>query len=217
VVQKILKRVRKGCHVVYIPGNHDEFARDFADHHFGGVQVMEEATHTMADGRRLWLIHGDYFDPVVKYAKWLAYLGDTLYELTLRLNRHFNRIRARLGLPYWSLSAFLKGKVKKALNFVADFEKAVAHEAHKRGYQGVVCGHIHRAEMRDIDGVLYCNDGDWVESRSALVEHMDGKLELVFWNQLLDFKPAVIEARTPVVKPVVSPSPIAASIANTVS
>jgi UDP-2,3-diacylglucosamine pyrophosphatase LpxH len=217
VVQKILKRVRKGCHVVYIPGNHDEFARDFADHHFGGVQVMEEATHTMADGRRLWLIHGDYFDPVVKYAKWLAYVGDSLYELTLRLNRHFNRVRARMGLPYWSLSAFLKGKVKKALNFVADFEKAVAHEAHKRGYQGVVCGHIHRAEMRDIDGVLYCNDGDWVESRSALVEHMDGKLELVFWNQLLDFKPAVIEARTPVVKPVVSPSPIAASIANTVS
>jgi UDP-2,3-diacylglucosamine pyrophosphatase LpxH len=217
VVQKILKRVRKGCHVVYIPGNHDEFARDFADHHFGGVQVMEEATHTMADGRRLWLIHGDYFDPVVKYAKWLAYVGDSLYELTLRLNRHFNRVRARMGLPYWSLSAFLKGKVEKALNFVADFEKAVAHEAHKRGYQGVVCGHIHRAEMRDIDGVLYCNDGDWVESRSALVEHMDGKLELVFWNQLLDFKPAVIEARTPVVKPVVSPSPIAASIANTVS
>jgi hypothetical protein len=111
----------------------------------------------------------------------------------------------------------LKGKVKKALNFVADFEKAVAHEAHKRGYQGVVCGHIHRAEIRDIDGVIYCNDGDWVESRSALVEHMDGSLELVFWNQVLDYKPALIEAREPLVKPVATPNPITASIANTVS
>ena len=210
VVQKILRRVRKGCHVVYIPGNHDEFARDFADHHFGGVQVMEEATHTMLDGRRLWLIHGDYFDPVVKYAKWLAYVGDSLYEFTLRLNRHFNRIRARLGMPYWSLSAFLKGKVKKALNFVADFEKAVAHEAHKRGYQGVVCGHIHRAEIREIEGVIYCNDGDWVESRSALVEHTDGRLELVFWDQVLDFHPAVIESKAPVASPAM-PLPIAAA------
>lgn len=216
VVQKILRRVRKGCHVVYIPGNHDEFARDFADHHFGGVQVMEEATHTMLDGRRLWLIHGDYFDPVVKYAKWLAYVGDSLYEFTLRLNRHFNRIRARLGMPYWSLSAFLKGKVKKALNFVADFEKAVAHEAQKRGYQGVVCGHIHRAEIRDIDGVIYCNDGDWVESRSALVEHMDGRLELVFWDQVLDFQPAVIEAKPQIAAPIV-PMPIAAKISSTLS
>ncbi len=220
VVQKILRRVRKGCQVVYIPGNHDEFARDFADHHFGGVKVMEEATHTMLDGRRLWLIHGDYFDPVVKYAKWLAYVGDSLYEFTLRLNRHFNRLRARLGLPYWSLSAFLKGKVKKALNFVADFEKAVAHEAHKRGYQGVVCGHIHRAEIREIEGVIYCNDGDWVESRSALVEHMDGRLELVFWDQVLDFQPAVIEAQpksVPPAMPVPMPLPIAAQVSTTLS
>jgi UDP-2,3-diacylglucosamine pyrophosphatase LpxH len=220
VVQKILRRVRKGCQVVYIPGNHDEFARDFADHHFGGVKVMEEATHTMLDGRRLWLIHGDYFDPVVKYAKWLAYVGDSLYEFTLRLNRHFNRLRARLGLPYWSLSAFLKGKVKKALNFVADFEKAVAHEAHKRGYQGVVCGHIHRAEIREIEGVIYCNDGDWVESRSALVEHMDGRLELVFWDQVLAFQPAVIEAQpktVPPAMPVPMPLPIAAQVSTTLS
>ena len=218
VVQKILRRVRKGCHVVYIPGNHDEFARDFVDHHFGGVQVMEEATHTMLDGRRLWLIHGDYFDPVVQYAKWLAYVGDSLYEFTLRLNRHFNRLRAKMGLPYWSLSAFLKGKVKKALNFVADFEKAVAHEAHKRGYQGVVCGHIHRAEIREIDGVIYCNDGDWVESRSALVEHMDGRLELVFWDQVVDHQPAVIEAKPqPMVPamPVPMPMPIAAKVSTT--
>jgi UDP-2,3-diacylglucosamine pyrophosphatase LpxH len=127
----------------------------------------------------------------VKYAKWLAYLGDNLYELALRLNRHFNRVRARMGLPYWSLSAFLKSKVKKALNFVADFENAVAHEAKKRDFQGVVCGHIHRAEIRMIDGILYCNDGDWVESRSALVEHQDGRLELIYWDQVLDFLPIV--------------------------
>ncbi len=191
VVQKLLRRARKGCHVVYIPGNHDEFARGFVGHHFGGIEVTEEASHTLVDGRKLLLIHGDYFDAVVKYAKWLAYVGDNLYELALRLNRHLNRVRARMGLPYWSLSAFLKSKVKKALNFIADFEKALAHEAHKRGYQGVVCGHIHRAEIRMIDGVLYCNDGDWVESRSALVEHVDGRLELIYWDQLLDFLPIV--------------------------
>jgi hypothetical protein len=123
-------------------------------------------------------------------------------------------------LPYWSLSAFLKGKVKKALNFVADFEKAVAHEAHKRGYQGVVCGHIHRAEIREIEGVIYCNDGDWVESRSALVEHMDGRLELVFWDQVLDFQPAVIEAQpktVPPAMPVPMPLPIAAQVSTTLS
>lgn len=189
VVQKLLRRARKGCHVVYIPGNHDEFARGFVGHHFGGIEVTEEACHTLLDGRKLLLIHGDYFDAVVKYAKWLAYVGDNLYELALRMNRHLNRVRARMGLPYWSLSAFLKSKVKKALNFIADFEKALAHEAHKRGYQGVVCGHIHRAEIRMIDGVLYCNDGDWVESRSALVEHVDGRLELIYWDQSLDFLP----------------------------
>ena len=192
VVQKLLRRVRKGSRVVYIPGNHDEFARDFVEHHFGGIEVLEEASHTLLDGRKLWLIHGDYFDAVVQYAKWLAYVGDSLYELTLRLNRHFNRLRAKFGLRYWSLSAYLKGKVKKALNFVTDFENAVANEALKRGYQGVVCGHIHRAEIRIINGVLYCNDGDWVESRSALVEHMDGHLELIFWDQELDFTPAKI-------------------------
>ncbi len=182
VIQKLLRRARKGCRVVYVPGNHDEFARGFIGHQFGGIEVIDEATHITADGRRLWVIHGDYFDGVVQNAKWLAYLGDNLYEFTLKLNRYLNLLRGRLGLPYWSLSAYLKHKVKKALNYVLDFEQAVAHEARKRGYQGVVCGHIHRAEMRDIDGVLYCNDGDWVESRSALVEHYDGTLQLLSCN-----------------------------------
>jgi UDP-2,3-diacylglucosamine pyrophosphatase LpxH len=181
VVQKLLRRARKGCRVVFIPGNHDEFARAFIGQQFGGIEVLDEAVHTTALGQKLWVTHGDYFDGVVQCAKWLAYLGDNLYEVTLRLNRYLNHWRAKLGLPYWSLSAFLKHKVKSALNYVTDFERAVAREAQHRGYQGVVCGHIHRAEMRDIDGVLYCNDGDWVESMTALVEHHNGRLEIVHW------------------------------------
>jgi len=181
VVQKLLRRARKGCQVVFIPGNHDEFARGFVGHQFGGIEVREDTVHVTADGRRLWVTHGDYFDGVIQYAKWLAYLGDRAYEITLRLNRHLNHLRAKFGLPYWSLSQYLKHRVKSAVNFVTDFEVAVAHEARKRGHDGVVCGHIHRAEMREIQGTLYCNDGDWVESRSALVEHMDGRLEVVYW------------------------------------
>ncbi|MDT8992197.1 UDP-2,3-diacylglucosamine diphosphatase [Curvibacter sp. APW13] len=182
VVQKLLRRARKGCEVVFIPGNHDEFARAFAGHQFGGISVALDAVHTTADGRRLWVTHGDHFDGVVQCAKWLAYLGDYFYELSLRINRHLNVWRRRLGLPYWSLSAYLKHRVKTALNYVMDFEAAVADEARRRGLQGVVCGHIHRAQMRDIGGVLYCNDGDWVESLTALVEHPDGRLELVDWS-----------------------------------
>ena len=185
VVQKLLRRARKGCRVVFVPGNHDEFARAFVGHSFGGIEVVSDAVHTTADGRSLWVTHGDHFDGVIQCAKWLAYLGDNLYEFTLKLNRHLNTWRARMGLPYWSLSAYLKGKVKKALNYVTDFEVAVAAEARRRGHDGVVCGHIHRAEMREINGTLYCNDGDWVESHTALVEHLDGRLELLYWPATL--------------------------------
>ncbi|MEI6767989.1 MAG: UDP-2,3-diacylglucosamine diphosphatase [Betaproteobacteria bacterium] len=190
VIQKLLRRARKGTRVVYVPGNHDEFARQFVNHQFGGVELLEEAEHTLADGRRLWLTHGDYFDAVVQYAKWLAHVGDNLYELTLRLNRYVAKIRSYLGLPYWSLSAYLKHKVKSALNYVTAFEDALAQEAKRRGFQGVVCGHIHRAQIREIDGVLYCNDGDWVESRSAMIENFDGSLELLFWDPLTMEDPA---------------------------
>ena len=183
VVQKLLRRARKGCRVVFVPGNHDEFARGFIGHQFGGIEVVDDAVHITADGKRLWVTHGDYFDGVIQCAKWLAYVGDNLYEFTLKLNRYLNHLRAKFGLPYWSLSAYLKHKVKKAVNFISDFEQAVAHEARKRGHQGVVCGHIHHAEIREIDGVLYCNDGDWVESLTALVEHHDGRLELVRWGE----------------------------------
>ncbi len=183
VVQKLLRKARKGTRIVFVPGNHDEFARKYLGHNFGGIEVVEEAEHQLADGRRLWVIHGDHFDGVIQCAKWLAYLGDSAYEFTLRLNRHLNSLRARLGLPYWSLSRFLKLKVKRAVNYVNDFEAAVAREARSRGLQGVVCGHIHHADLRLIEGTLYCNDGDWVESLSALVEYADGRLEIVDWSQ----------------------------------
>jgi UDP-2,3-diacylglucosamine pyrophosphatase LpxH len=158
VVQKLLRKARKGTRVCFVPGNHDEFARKYLGHNFGGVDVVRDAVHTLADGRRLWVTHGDHFDGVIQCAKWLAYVGDWAYELTLRINRHLNSLRARLGLPYWSLSRYLKLKVKRAVSYVGDFEAAVAREARARGVQGVVCGHIHHAEIRDIDGVLYCNE-----------------------------------------------------------
>ena len=183
VVQKLLRKVRKGTRVIFVPGNHDEFARKYVQHNFGGIEVADEWIHETADGRRLWVIHGDLFDGVIQCAKWLAHLGDTLYEFTLKLNRHLNSLRARMGLPYWSLSKYLKLKVKRAVSYVGDFEAAVAREARKRGLQGVVCGHIHHAELRDIDGVLYANDGDWVESLTALIEHADGRLEIFDWSK----------------------------------
>ncbi len=182
VVQKVLRAARKGTRVIFIPGNHDEFARRYEGHEFGGIIVMNECIHITADGRKLWVTHGDLFDGVIQCAKWLAYLGDQAYEFTLRVNSAFNNLRGRMGLPYWSLSQYLKHKVKRAVSYVSDFETAVAHEAKRRGLDGVVCGHIHHAEMREIEGVLYCNDGDWVESLTALVEHSDGRLELIDWS-----------------------------------
>ena len=182
VVQKILRKARKGTRVVFVPGNHDEFARTYLGHCFGGIEVVEDWTHRTADGRLLWVTHGDLFDGVIQCAKWLAYVGDWAYELVLRLNRHVNRLRGRLGLPYWSLSKYLKLKVKRAVSYVSDFEQALAREARRRGVHGVVCGHIHHAELRHIDGVLYANDGVWVESLTALVEHADGRLEIVDWS-----------------------------------
>ncbi len=179
VVQKILRKARKGTRVVFVPGNHDEFARRYVTHNFGGVEVLQDCIHTTADGKTLWITHGDLFDGVIQCAKWLAYVGDAAYEFTLKVNRWFNHIRAKLGFPYWSLSKYLKQKVKRAVSYVSDFENAVAREARKRGVHGVVCGHIHHAEIREIDGVLYCNDGDWVESLTALVEHHDGRLEII--------------------------------------
>jgi UDP-2,3-diacylglucosamine pyrophosphatase LpxH len=201
VVQKILRKARKGTRVVYVPGNHDEFARKYENHFFGGVEVVNDAIHVTALGQRLWIVHGDLFDGVIQCAKWLAYLGDSAYETLLKINSRFNSLRARLGLPYWSLSKYVKLKVKRAVSFVSDFEHAVVREARRRNVQGVVCGHIHHAELRMIDGILYCNDGDWVESLTALVENLDGSLEILDWSahmrdrSLLDLVPALKAAQ----------------------
>ena len=184
IVQKILRKAKKGTRVTFIAGNHDEAARQFLGLGFGGITIADEAIHTTARGKRLLVIHGDQFDGVVQCAKWLAYVGDYLYDLTLKMNRGFNWIRRKVGLPYWSLSQYLKHKVKNAVSYISAFEEAVAREARTRGVDGVVCGHIHHAEIREIDGILYCNDGDWVESLSALVETHDGELKIITWHDI---------------------------------
>ena len=190
VVQKILRKARKGTNVVYVPGNHDEVIRQFNNIAFGDIQVRDEAFHTTLAGKRLWIVHGDLFDGVIQHAKWLAYLGDTAYTAILTLNRWFNRIRAKFGFEYWSLSQYLKHQVKNAVNFISSFENAMIAEARRRDCDGVVCGHIHKAEIREIDGTLYCNDGDWVESLSALVETFDGQLKIVYWTVMHSEKSA---------------------------
>jgi UDP-2,3-diacylglucosamine pyrophosphatase LpxH len=181
VVAQILRKVDDGTRVIFVPGNHDEFARDYAGRLFGGIEIVQEAIHETADGRRLWVLHGDRFDGVIACAKWLAHLGDWAYGMALRGNDLLSRIRRMFGLPYWSLSAWLKHKVKNAVEYVSRFEEIVAHEAQKRGVDGVVCGHIHHAEIRPIGDVLYLNDGDWVESCTALVEDARGNMEILRW------------------------------------
>jgi UDP-2,3-diacylglucosamine pyrophosphatase LpxH len=171
----------RGTRVIYIVGNHDEMLREYAGLSFGGITIHNEAIHETRDGRRLLVTHGDAFDGIVLYAKWLAFLGDWSYRTLLMLNTLLNRARRRMGLGYWSLSAFLKVKVKNALQFIERFEEAVAEEARRRGADGVICGHIHKAEMRQIGDILYVNDGDWVESCTALAEHEDGRLEIIEW------------------------------------
>ncbi len=183
VVQKVLRKARKGTRVVYVPGNHDEAARHYVGVDFGGIAIRDESLHVTGAGVRLLVTHGDRFDAVVTCAKWLALLGDRLYTLTLKLNQHFNALRARMGLPYWSLSRFLKLRVKNAVAYIGAFEDALAREARTRGFDGVVCGHIHHAEVRMIDDVLYCNSGDWVESMTALVEADDGALSVLRWHE----------------------------------
>ncbi len=183
VIRLILKKARSGTVVTYIPGNHDEMFRAWLPMglEVAGVKLRMDAEHTTIDGRRLLVLHGDEFDSVVRYAKFLALLGDRAYTAALVANRYFNAVRRRLGHPYWSLSAWLKRRVKEAVKAIDRFEQAVASEARRRGFDGVVCGHIHHAEMREVGGVLYLNDGDWVESCTALVEHEDGRLELIDW------------------------------------
>jgi len=189
VVQKVLRKARKGTRVVYIPGNHDEMARQFSGLDFGGIAIRKQAEHWTANGKRLLVTHGDEFDGVIQCAKWLAYVGDSLYTLILQLNRAYNWCRARLGRPYWSLSRYLKHKVKNAVNFISDFEHILATEARHRGFDGVICGHIHQAEIRQLGQTLYGNCGDWVESLSALIEEQDGTLSIVYWTEIVADQP----------------------------
>jgi len=194
VLQALLRRARSGTEITYIPGNHDEAARSFPGLDFGGIVVQSQAMHTTADGRELLILHGDEFDGVVRHARWLSLLGAVAYSGILKLNRHVNRVRRWFDLPYWSLSAYLKHKTKRAVQFIADFEQAVAREAREQGVDGVVCGHIHHAEMRSIDGVLYANTGDWVESCTALVEHLDGRLDIIRWTPASHEREALTES-----------------------
>jgi len=181
IVRRVMKRAKHGTRVIYVPGNHDEMFRQFAGMSFGGVEIRRKAIHTTADGRRLLVLHGDEFDAIVLAHRWLAFLGDTAYELLMRLNLVVNAVRRWFDLPYWSLSKHAKRKVKNAVEFISRFEEAVAHEAARLRVDGVVCGHIHTAEERRFGDVIYYNDGDWVESCTALVEHQDGRMEILHW------------------------------------
>ncbi len=183
VIRRILTRSKRGTKVVYVTGNHDDFLRRYSGMTFGNIHLVDEFVHETPDGDKYWVIHGDAFDGIVCNQKWLAMVGDWAYETVLKLNILFNRARHALGLDYWSLSAYLKYKVKKAVNFISDFEKTLADECNKRGMQGVICGHIHHPEVTKIGEIQYGNSGDWVESCSALVENFDGSLAIVRWTE----------------------------------
>jgi len=181
IVWRILKRAKRGTNVIYIPGNHDEVFRQFTGLNFGGVLIRRQAIHETADGRRLLVLHGDEFDAITLAHRWLAHVGDYAYTALMTLNRWVNNVRRWLNLPYWSLSKHAKAKVKNAVEFISHYEDVVAQAARARGVDGVVCGHIHTAETRVIDGIQYYNDGDWVEGCTALVEHYDGHMEVLHW------------------------------------
>lgn len=185
VCQKLLRKCRAGARMIYIPGNHDEFLRDYYGSHFGGIEVAESAIHEGADGRRYLVIHGDIFDMVVRHARWLALLGDWAYVTALGINTYINIVRRRLGLTYWSLSAWAKLRVKNAVNYISEFEAALSGEAARLGVQGVICGHIHHAALLDLNGVRYINTGDWVESCTAVAENHDGTFEIIRWNRTI--------------------------------
>ena len=201
VVQKLLRKVRKGSRLIYLPGNHDEFLRDYVGANLGGIELVDQILHEAADGKRYLVLHGDQFDLVVRHAKWLAFLGDGAYTMTLFVNTHLNIVRRKLGLTYWSLSAWAKLKVKNAVNFISRFEELLSAEAKRHEADGVICGHIHHAALHDLFGVRYVNTGDWVESCTGVVEHYDGTLEVVRWADRLRVRQP---ERAPRVEPVLA-------------
>ncbi|MGC3981183.1 MAG: UDP-2,3-diacylglucosamine diphosphatase [Steroidobacteraceae bacterium] len=183
VIRTILGKAKHGTRVIYIPGNHDAPLREHVGMQFGNVEIMQDAIHQTADGRRFWVLHGDDFDNVIKASPLLSYVGHHLYDFILWLNRHVNNVRRRCGFSYWSVAAFLKHRMKDAVKYIANYERALSSEARKRGVDGVICGHIHRAEITQLDDVLYCNDGDWVESCTTLIEDHAGNLSLLRWTE----------------------------------
>ncbi|OLP43346.1 UDP-2,3-diacylglucosamine hydrolase [Rhizobium oryziradicis] len=183
VVQKLLRKARKGTRIIYIPGNHDEFLRDFPGMHFGGIEVADRMIFETADKKRYLVLHGDQFDVVVRNARLLAYLGDWAYDMAIAINVVLSAVRRRLGLRYWSFSAWAKLQVKHAVNFIGEFQKVVAEEARRNDVDGVICGHIHHAVMENVEGIHYINTGDWVESCTAVVENFDGSFELIEWGK----------------------------------
>lgn len=185
VVRSLLGKAKHDTRVVFVPGNHDEMFRAYEGMEFGNIAIHDEVVHELKDGRRFLVLHGDAFDTVVQCSPWLARLGSHAYDVLLYCNRWVNRVRRRMGLGYWSLAGYLKHKVKNAVNYICDFEEAVAREARQRNLDGVVCGHIHHAEIREVDGVQYLNCGDWVESHTALVERHDGQVELLHWRDMV--------------------------------
>ena len=188
VIRRILGHAKRDTRVVYVAGNHDEFLRPFMhyDIGFGMIEVVNQIEHIGADNQHYLVVHGDLFDGITRLAPWLAILGDKAYDFILRLNTRINWIRHRFGFGYFSLSLFLKHRVKKAVDFIFKFEKNLADYCKKRGFDGVICGHIHHAEIKIIDGIVYMNDGDWVESCTALVEHHNGRWEIITWTKEKD-------------------------------
>lgn len=183
VVQKLLRRARHGERVVFIPGNHDEVLRDYLGIAFGDIEVCGEHVHELADGRRFLLMHGDEFDQIIRHQRWIAVVGDFMYDALVRINAILSFMRRRLGVSgYWSLAGYAKRRVKTALQFIFDFEASAVRAARQRGLDGIVCGHIHSAALHQVDGLTYVNCGDWVDSCTAIVEHDDGRLELIAWS-----------------------------------
>lgn len=200
VVQKVLRAARKGTRVVFVPGNHDEALREYIGITFGDIRLERDWIHRTADGRQFLLLHGDEYDQVTRYHRWVAVIGDVAYSALVRINGWLSWMRRRLGISgYWSLAGYAKRKVKTAVNFIFDFEDSVIHAARERGVDGVICGHIHWATLRTADGLTYVNCGDWVDSCTAIVEHFDGRLELVQWGgaQRIATTPAATPVQAP--------------------
>jgi UDP-2,3-diacylglucosamine pyrophosphatase LpxH len=195
VLQKLLRKSRKGSRIIFIPGNHDDGLRDYCGMNFGGIEIRRDAIHESATGKRYLVLHGDEFDVVVRYARWLAFLGDRSYDVALAMNIPLNFARRLFGLDHWSLAQFLKRKVKTAVKYMGEYEEALSHEAHRRNADGLICGHIHHANNRMLGDIHYLNCGDWVESCTAIGERGDGTFEIIDWKAEMAGRTASVQTR----------------------